>query len=83
MSFGTPENEAARADAARERALALVPTLAERAPECERRRQLPPETIADIKAAGLHKLCQRERFGGAELPLDRVADIVTVPARAC
>ena len=83
MSFGTPENEAARADAARERALALVPTLAERAPECERRRQLPPETIADIKAAGLHKLCQRERFGGAELPLDRVADIVTVLARAC
>ncbi len=83
MSFGTLDHETARADAARERALALVPTLAERAPECERRRQLPPETIADIKAAGLHKLCQRERFGGAELPLDRVADIITVLARGC
>ncbi len=83
MSFGATEHETERADAARERALALVPILAERASECERRRQLLPETMADIKAAGLHKLCQSERFGGAELPLDRVADIVTVLARGC
>ncbi len=83
MSFGATDHETERADAARERALALVPILAERASECERRRQLPPETIADIKAAGLHKLCQRDRFGGAELPLDRVADIITVLARGC
>lgn len=83
MSSATPDDETQRADAARARALALVPTLAERAPECERRRQPLPETIADIKAAGLHKLCQRARFGGGELPLDRVADIVTVLARGC
>ena len=83
MSFGTPENETARADARRERASALVPTLVERAGECERRRQLLPETVADLKAAGLHKLCQRERFGGAELPLDRAADIISVLARGC
>ena len=83
MSTRTLDNEVARADAARERALALVPTLVKRAAECERRRQLLPETIADIKAAGLHKLCQRDRFGGDELPLDKAADIITVLARGC
>ena len=57
MSFGALDYETARADAARERALALVPILAERASECERRRQLLPETMADINRAtvGLSK----------------------------
>jgi alkylation response protein AidB-like acyl-CoA dehydrogenase len=83
MSSDTSINEMLRADTLRERARALVPTLTERAAECELRRQLLPETIADIKAAGLHRLCQLERFGGAELPLDKAADIITVLARGC
>ena len=57
MSFGSPENEKARAEAVRERALGFVPVLGERAADCERLRQLLPETIANIKAADRQKLC--------------------------
>ena len=83
MTHETLEHEDARADALHGRALSLVPILAERAAACERRRQLPPETVADIKANGLHRLCQRARFGGSELPLDRAADIISVLAHGC
>jgi 3-hydroxy-9,10-secoandrosta-1,3,5(10)-triene-9,17-dione monooxygenase len=67
----------------RERAESLVPTLARRASETEELRRLPPETVSDLKAAGLHRLCQPRRYGGAELGLDEAVDIVTVLARGC
>lgn len=66
-----------------ERAQALLPTLARRASEAETLRKLPPETVADLKAAGLHRLCQPRRYGGAELPLDAAVDLITVLARGC
>lgn len=83
MSADARNDELVRAAALREQAMSLVPTLAKRAADTERRRQLLPETISDLKAAGLSRLCQSRRFGGAELPLDRVADIITVLARGC
>jgi 3-hydroxy-9,10-secoandrosta-1,3,5(10)-triene-9,17-dione monooxygenase len=73
----------ARAAALRGRAVALVSTLARRAADTEQRRQLPTETVADLRAAGLFRLVQPRRFGGAELPLDQAIDIVSVLARGC
>ncbi len=65
------------------RAAALEPALASRAAETEALRRLPDETIAELKAAGLHRICQPARFGGAEVPLDEACDIVASLARGC
>lgn len=65
------------------RAEALVPQLAARADETEALRRLPDETIADLKAAGLHRLCQPARFGGFETPLDEACDVVAALSGGC
>src|SRR6476646_6637937 len=49
-----------------ERARALVPRLAERAPAAAAARQLPPETIAEYHAAGILRILQPRRFGGMQ-----------------
>ena len=64
-------------------AKALTGTLAARAAATEALRRLPDETVADIKAAGLHRLGQPSRFGGAEMPLDGIVDVITALARGC
>lgn len=51
------------------RARALIPVLRERAPQGERERRLPKETIADMQAAGLFKVLQPRRWGGYELDI--------------
>lgn len=48
-------------------ARALIPSLRERANEAEDLRRLPDATIADLKAAGLHKVYMPRRFGGWEM----------------
>lgn len=47
-----------------DRAAALVPVLRQRAPEAERLRQLPQETVDDLRASELVRLGNPERFGG-------------------
>jgi alkylation response protein AidB-like acyl-CoA dehydrogenase len=49
-----------------ERARALVPRLAERAPAATAARMLPPETIADYHEAGIVNILQPKRFGGLQ-----------------
>ena len=49
-----------------ERARALIPRLAERAPAAAAMRQLPPETIAEYRAAGILRILQPRRFGGVQ-----------------
>ncbi|HVH77177.1 MAG TPA: acyl-CoA dehydrogenase family protein [Stellaceae bacterium] len=49
-----------------ERARALVPVVAERAPAAAAARRLSPETIADFHAAGILRILQPRRFGGLE-----------------
>src|SRR5712671_6987567 len=49
-----------------ERARALVPLLAERAPAAAAARQLPAETIAEYHAAGILRTLQPRRFGGRQ-----------------
>ena len=50
-----------------ERAHALVPKLRERAAVTEEMRRLPPETEKELHAAGLFRILQPKRVGGAEL----------------
>jgi 3-hydroxy-9,10-secoandrosta-1,3,5(10)-triene-9,17-dione monooxygenase len=49
-----------------ERARALVPRLAERAPACTAARNVPPETIAEYREAGILRILQPRRFGGLQ-----------------
>src|SRR6202045_4071532 len=49
-----------------ERARALIPPLAERAPAAAAARQLPAETIAEYHAAGILRILQPQRFGGMQ-----------------
>jgi alkylation response protein AidB-like acyl-CoA dehydrogenase len=49
-----------------ERARALVPLLADRAPAAAAARQLPAETIAEYHAAGILRILQPRRFGGQQ-----------------
>jgi alkylation response protein AidB-like acyl-CoA dehydrogenase len=49
-----------------ERARALIPLLAERAPAAAAARQLPPQTIAEYHAAGILRILQPRRFGGMQ-----------------
>lgn len=65
------------------RARDLVPALARRARECEERRAVPPETIADFRDAGFLRLLRPSRFGGHQVGLTTLADIVGEVARGC
>jgi alkylation response protein AidB-like acyl-CoA dehydrogenase len=49
-----------------ERARVLIPRLVERAPAAAAARQLPPETIAEYRAAGILRILQPRRFGGMQ-----------------
>src|SRR3954465_5632846 len=51
------------------RTRAMIPKLRERAPQGERERRLPKDTIADMQAAGLFKVLQPKRWGGYELDI--------------
>jgi 3-hydroxy-9,10-secoandrosta-1,3,5(10)-triene-9,17-dione monooxygenase len=64
-------------------ARALLPVLRERAAATEERRMLPPETIADLRAAGIHKLFTPRRFGGYEMPWGTHVDVARVLGQAC
>jgi len=57
-----PEQERALLDRAR----ALVPLLAERAPAAAASRRLSDETILDFRAAGILRILQPRRFGGIQ-----------------
>jgi 3-hydroxy-9,10-secoandrosta-1,3,5(10)-triene-9,17-dione monooxygenase len=49
-----------------ERARALIPQLARRAPAATAARQLPPQTIAEYRDAGILRILQPRRFGGLQ-----------------
>src|SRR5438067_6668266 len=59
---GLPEHERALL----QRARALIPRLAERAPAATAARRLPAKTIAEYHAAGILRILQPRRFGGLE-----------------
>ncbi len=65
------------------RAEALVPVLRERAPEAEKLRRCPDQTIADYISNDLLRLCMPARFGGFELGYDVLCETSQTLARGC
>jgi 3-hydroxy-9,10-secoandrosta-1,3,5(10)-triene-9,17-dione monooxygenase len=65
------------------RAEALVPVLRERAPEAEKLRRCPDQTVADYISNGLLRICMPARFGGDELGYDVLCEVSQTLARGC
>lgn len=61
----------------------LIPVLRERALETEKNRDLLPETIADLKAAGIHKIFTPRRYGGYEMDWGVHVDVTKELGRGC
>ncbi|MCG2671446.1 acyl-CoA dehydrogenase family protein [Bradyrhizobium sp. GCM10023182] len=64
------------------KARALVPQLRERAARTEELRHLPPETEGDLHEAGLFRMLQPKRVGGAELDYVALIDCAELLGRA-
>ena len=61
----------------------LVPVLRERAPEAERIRRIPDETISDLRRAGLWNILKPERYGGVETDYRLMIDVTIELGRGC
>src|SRR5262245_2673877 len=61
---------------------ALVPRLRERAARTEELRRLPPETERDLHDAGLFRMLQPRRVGGAELDYVALIDCADLLGQA-
>jgi alkylation response protein AidB-like acyl-CoA dehydrogenase len=66
-----------------DRARALIPRLAERAPAAAAARLLPPETIAEYHAAGILRILQPRRFGGMQGRFSLFSQIVEELTYGC
>jgi 3-hydroxy-9,10-secoandrosta-1,3,5(10)-triene-9,17-dione monooxygenase len=64
------------------RAQALIPQLRERAARTEALRRLPPETERDLHDAGLFRIVQPKRVGGAELDYVALVDCADALGKA-
>lgn len=65
------------------RAEALVPDFRERSAEAEKNRRLPDDSIAQMRAAGFHRILQPKRFGSFELGIGTAAECIRTLATAC
>ena len=65
------------------RARALLPVLAARSADCELLGRLPEETERDLHAAGLFRVVQPMRVGGANLDIGILVDVCAEIARVC
>lgn len=70
-------------DALLRRAAALVPVLKERAAHTEQLRRIPSDTIQDLCAAGLVRIGNPDRFGGAGLDVDTAFAVSWELGRGC
>lgn len=61
----------------------MVPALRTREDAAEAARQVPDQTIADMRAAGLFRAFQPARYGGYELDLDLLLAMGSELARGC
>lgn len=77
------EPASSRGTALLSRARELVPALRERANEAEKLRCVPPQTIDDMRQAGLLRTLQPAVFGGYELPLDEAVLITATLSEGC
>jgi alkylation response protein AidB-like acyl-CoA dehydrogenase len=74
-----PDEERATLDRAR----ALIPRLAERASAAAAARQLPAQTIAEYRAAGILRILQPRRFGGQQGRFSLFSQIVEELTYGC
>jgi alkylation response protein AidB-like acyl-CoA dehydrogenase len=74
-----PDEERATLDRAR----ALIPGLAERAPAAAAARQLPAQTIAEYRAAGILRILQPRCFGGQQGRFSLFSQIVEELTYGC
>lgn len=65
------------------RARDMVPVLKGRAKECTRARNVPADTIAEMKAAGFFRVLQPEKFGGYEMHPNVFFEVQKVLAEGC
>jgi alkylation response protein AidB-like acyl-CoA dehydrogenase len=72
-----------RAAEALARALSLAPALRDRAARCEALRQIPGETIEDLRQSGLLQLMVPRRFGGLALGFTEIVATGAELAAAC
>ncbi len=68
---------------ARQAAAAMAPRLAQRAAQAESLRRCPQETIDEFHESGLIRLMQPARFGGSELGLDALMNVVLELCKGC
>ena len=60
-----------------------MPVLAQRAFEAERQRQLPSETVTDLREPGLLLAGRPERFGGHAVDFDTLMEIAAILGEGC
>jgi len=65
------------------RAKAMIPVLRERARACTLARDVPPETVAEMKAAGFFRVLQPRRHGGYEMHPNVFFEIQKALAEGC
>ena len=61
----------------------MIPSLRERAARTEAARQLLPETVQEFTDAGFWRIVQPKRFGGFELGIDILEEVVVEVGRGC
>ena len=64
-------------------ARSLAPKFAERAAHAEKIRRIPDESIEELHTSGLMRLMQPKRFGGSELGLGVLMDVVLEICKGC
>ena len=62
---------------------ALSPAMRERTAQAEELRRVPDLNITELGAAGLFRVFQPAKFGGAELSMAAVLPMITHTAKAC
>lgn len=82
MTLSASDAALTRAELQR-RAAALLPVFRDRAARTEQLRQLPPETVQDLRASGLIRIGNPQRYGGLGIEYDAAFDIDWEFGRAC
>jgi 3-hydroxy-9,10-secoandrosta-1,3,5(10)-triene-9,17-dione monooxygenase len=82
-SFAHPEADTITRDTLIQRARDMAPRLRERAARTEAARRLLPETVQAFTDAGFWRIVQPRRFGGFELGIDVLEEVVVEVGRGC
>jgi alkylation response protein AidB-like acyl-CoA dehydrogenase len=78
-----PEAESITRETLIERAQAMIPALRERAPLTEEARRMLPETVQAFTDAGFFRIVQPRRYGGFEMGVDVLEEVVIEVGRGC